>query len=149
MSPTDDDPMDRLERRANVVRSRLLRTIDALDERRHQVAEIGSKAKRVVPIAGLVALGIAGLAAGSIIALRAYLRGRKARRTFIPRLRIEKKPSMLLQLLQKVVLTAATAIAAEVSRRMTKNALDGRLPDGRLAVTGPLGLHHEQMMKSR
>ena len=29
----------RLERRANVIRSRLLRTIDALDHRRHQVAE--------------------------------------------------------------------------------------------------------------
>ena len=149
MSPTDDDAMDRLERRANVVRSRLLRTIDALDERRHQVAEIGSKAKRAIPIAGFVALGIVGAAAGAILALRSYVRRRKARRMFIPRLRIEKKPSLLLQMLQKIALTAATAIAAEVSRRVTKNALDGRLPDGRLAVAGPLALHHEQMMKSR
>ena len=144
MSPTNDDAMDRLERRANVVRSRLLRTIDALDERRHQVVEIGEKAKRAIPIAGLVALGIVGVAAGSILALRSYLRRRKARRMFIPRLRIEKKPSMLLQMLQKVVLTAASAVAAEVSRRVAKNALDGQA-----SVAGPLELHHEQMIKSR
>ena len=42
-----DEQRSRLERRANVIRSRLLRTIDALDNRRHQVQEIGHHAKRL------------------------------------------------------------------------------------------------------
>ena len=52
-----------LERRANVVRSRLLRTIDALDSRRHQVEKIGLQAKKLALWRRLVMGSLWGAAA--------------------------------------------------------------------------------------
>lgn len=46
---------------------------------------------------------------------------------------------------QKVTLTVVTMVVTEATRRAMKNALDGRLPDGRLAVGAALEAHHQAM----
>ena len=40
-----DERVKRLERKATVIRSRLMQTVDVLDARRHQVAKLGRRAK--------------------------------------------------------------------------------------------------------
>lgn len=143
--------MKLLERRANIVRSRLLRTVDALDTRRHQVTEIGVQAKEAAPRVGLGLLGIVALSAGSLLGLRAYLRSRRERvlanrvRRFFGTFRVETKPSFGTQVVEKLAMTAITVLATEGTRRAMKNVLDGRFPDGRLAVGTALEAHHETM----
>jgi hypothetical protein len=136
-----------LERRANVVRSRLLRTVDALDARRHQVTEIGVQAKEAAPKVGLSVLGIAALTAGSVLGLRAFLKKRRERllahrvKRFLGTFRVERKPSFAVQALQRVATTALTVLVTEATRRALKNVVDGRFPDGRLAVGTALEAH--------
>lgn len=150
MSPDLDKHMDMLERRANVVRSRLLRTVDALDVRRHQVATLGTKAKAAVPKIGALLFAIASASAGAVLGLRHWFRRRRgnllvvrARRLF-DQLRIERQPSTGALIVQRVTLTVVTMVATEVSRRAMKNFIDGRHPDGRLAAGRSLEAHHER-----
>lgn len=148
-----EEHMKMLERRANVVRSRLLRAVDALDTRRHQVTEIGAQAKEAAPKVGLSLLGIAALSAGAVLGLRAYLKGRRERilgyrvKRFLGAfpLRVEKKPAFAVEALQRLAMTALTVLVTEVTRRSLKNAVDGRMPDGRLAVGHALEAHRETM----
>jgi hypothetical protein len=147
-----EEHMKMLERRANVVRSRLLRAVDALDTRRHQVTEIGVQAKEAAPKVGLSLLGIAALSAGSFLGLRAYLKSRRQRmlsyrvqRFFgssFP-LRVEKKPSFAAEAFQRLAMTALTVLVTEATRRSLVNVFDGRFPDGRLAVGQALEAHRE------
>ena len=136
-----------LERRANVVRSRLLRTVDALDARRHQVTEVGVQAKEAAPAIGLSVLGIAALSVGSVLGLRAFLKSRRERalsyrvQRFLGTFRVEKKPSFAVQALRRVATTAITVLVTEATRRALKNVVDGRFPDGRLAVGTALQAH--------
>lgn len=130
-----------LERRANIIRSRLLRSIDALDVRRDQVKQIGKDAKRMVLPAVGAFLGVAVLVAGTTLAVRAALRRRRERRfgwrlehafdQLRPR---EERPSILEEVLRRAAVTLVSIVVAEVGRRSTKNLLDGRLPDGRPAL---------------
>lgn len=140
-----------LERRANVVRSRLLRAVDALDTRRHQVTEIGAQAKEAAPTVGFSLLGVAALTAGSVLGIRAYLRSRRERvlgyrvKRLLGTLRVEKKPSFAAEALQRIAMTALTVLVTEATRRGLKNVVDGRMPDGRLAVGNALEAHHQTM----
>jgi hypothetical protein len=124
----------RLERRANVIRSRLMRTIDALDNRRHQVEEIGHHAKRLaVPaVAGLV--GIAVAAAGTSFAIRALLERRRERsfgyrlgKALAP-LRQPARPPFWQDALRKLALTAIGILASELAKRGAVGLLNGRGP---------------------
>lgn len=134
---------ERLERRANVIRSRLLRTIDALDTRRHQVVEITGHVRRLaVPAAAIVA-GVALLVAGATFAIGRFLKRRVERRLSV---RFRKwiapmvqppKPSLLEEIVRKVTLTAVTIIASELAKRAAKNVVDGRLPGGHLLTMLP------------
>jgi hypothetical protein len=140
-----------LERRADVVRSRLIRTIDALDNRRHRVTEMGTHAKKLlVPIVACV-VGAAVVAVGVGFGLKAMFRARRRRsfewraKSAFGRLRVEKKAPYWQQLLQKAGLTLVTMAATELGRRVTKNALDGRTPDGRLLVGKALDAHHDAL----
>jgi hypothetical protein len=139
-----------LERRANVVRSRLLRAVDALDTRRHQVTEVGVQAKEAAPKIGLSVVGIAVLSAGTVLGLRAWLRSRRERQLayrlnrFIGSFRVEKKPSFAVEALQRIVTTALTVLVTEATRRALVNVVDGRLPDGRLAVGQALEAHQQR-----
>lgn len=146
-----DEHMSRLERRARVIRSRLLRTVDALDARRHQVSDAVVVVKREAPRIGLSLLGLVAVAAGTVLGIRSYVRSRKERllttrvRRFVTQLRPERRPPFALVMFQKVTLTVVTMVVTEATRRAMKNALDGRLPDGRLAVGAALEAHHQAM----
>lgn len=123
------DTRRRLERRAEVVKSRLLRHIDALDERRHQVTDLGHKAKEVGQrLAGVVAGG--ALLVGGVIGLAVWgLRARKNRRlenrvakAFAP-LRRATQPSLLSEAVRRAVLTLVPLLIGQVASRVTKRAL--------------------------
>lgn len=145
-----EEQRKRLERRANVVRSRLLRAVDALDTRRHQVTEIGVQAKEAAPRIGLSVLGIVALSAGSILGLRAYLKSRRERlfsyrvKRLLGTFRVEKKPSFFAEAFQKIAVTAITVVVTEATRRSVTNVVDGRFPDGRLAVGNALEAHQQR-----
>lgn len=151
MSRDIDKHMEALQRRANVVRSRLLRTVDALDTRRHQVTEIGAQAKDAAPKVGIAVLGLAAVSAGIVLGVRRYVRSRRQSvfgdrvTRFLSQLRVEKQPSFAAQIAQRITFTVVTMAATEASRRVMKNFVDGRMPDGRLAVGHALDVHHEAM----
>ena len=63
----------RLETRADLIRTRLLRTIDVLDDRRHHVQEIAHRAKRLAMPAAVSVLGALAIAAGTTFAIRALV----------------------------------------------------------------------------
>ncbi len=129
-----DEQRSRLERRANVIRSRLLRTIDALDNRRHQVQEIGHHAKRLAAPVGAAAIGMVVLAAGTTFAIRALIEHRRERhfgyrlsKALAP-LRQPQKPPFWQEALRKVALTAIGILASELSKRGAKVMLAERGP---------------------
>lgn len=161
MSPKSDDEspedrMFRLERRARVVRSRLLRAVDALDARRRQVAEVGRRTKRAaVPIAASV-LGVAVLAGVGAVAF-ALTVARRRRRSISYRLtsgashalqRFEamRQPSLPRRIFDRVMLSIAAIVTGELAKRVTKNAFDGRFADGRLVVGRALARHHHEQL---
>jgi hypothetical protein len=121
-----------LERRANVVRSRLLRTIDALDSRRHHVEAIGAHAKRLaVPVAASFA-GVVVLTVGVVLGIRSLVqhRGRTPMKNALARLdrwRAPRRPSLFEEVGRKALTAVVTIIATEVARRTLKNVFDGRI----------------------
>jgi hypothetical protein len=129
----------RLERRANVIRSRLLRTIDALDNRRHQVQEIGHHAKRLAAPVGASLIGMLAVGVGTTFAIRALME-RRRERSFTYRLskalaplREQHKPPFWQDALRKVALTAIGLLATELVKRGTRGLLAERGPIGLLA----------------
>lgn len=133
-----DEQRSRLERRANVIRSRLLRTIDALDNRRHQVQEIGHHAKRLAAPVGASVIGILAIAAGTTIAIRVFIEHRRER-SFTYRLskalaplRQPTTPPFWQEALRKVAMTAITIITTE----LVKRGAHGLLAE-RGAITSP------------
>lgn len=149
-----EEHMKLLERRANVVRSRLLRAVDALDTRRHQVTEVGEHAKEVAPKVGLSVVGIVAIAAGSVLGIRSYLKSRRERmlsfrvQRFLGTFRVEKKKPFAVEALERLAMTALTVLVTEGTRRAMKNVVDGRFLDGRLAVGRALEAHHETINPS-
>lgn len=131
----------RLERRANVIRSRLLRTIDALDHRRHQVAEVTHHAKRVAKPAAIVVVGFVVGCAAIGLGIRALVRSRREKHLsyrlshMLERFQVQKRPSILEDVVRKLAVSVTTIVAAELAKRTAKNLLDGRgplqLPAGR------------------
>lgn len=143
-----DDQMELLERRAKVVRSRLLRAVDALDARRHQVVEVGETAKKLAVPAAVAVAGIAILFGASAFAFGMAMKTRR-RRSLVDRaaeaireLELVPRPSLTKQLLEKAAITAVSLATTELARRGLKNLVDGRLMDGRLAVGRALDAHH-------
>ncbi len=129
-----EEQRSRLERRADVIRSRLLRTIDALDNRRHQVTELGHHAKRMaVPVAVSV-VGVAIVAAGTTFAIRALFERRREQsfgyrlaKALAP-LRQPARTPFWQDALRKVTLTALGIIAGELVKRGARGVLQGRAP---------------------
>lgn len=150
MSPEEksisiDERRSRLERRANAVRSRLLRTMDALDVRRHQVAELRHQAKRLAPRIGAAVLGFvimtAALTYGAIQLFKSRRQRRLDRRVarVLGSFRAERKPSLIQELLRRAALAAASVLAGEIAKRTARNAFDGRMPGGRLLPASTAG----------
>jgi hypothetical protein len=127
---------ERLERRANVVRSRLLRTIDALDTRRHQIAEISGHVKRLAVPTVATVIGIAVATATAAFAITRIVRVRRERHLsyrlgkMLSPMFQQKRPSILEDAARKVTLTVLGIVATELAKRTTKNVLDGRMPEG-------------------
>lgn len=129
-----EEQRSRLERRANVIRSRLLRTIDALDNRRHQVQEIGHHAKRLAVPVGASVIGFLVLAAGSTFAIRA-LAERRRERSFTYRfskalapLRQPPRRPFWRDAVRKVALAAIGIVASELVKRGAHGLLAERRP---------------------
>jgi hypothetical protein len=128
----EEKPVDPklLERRANVVRSRLLRTIDALDSRRHKVEAIGAEAKKMaIPVAASFA-GVVVLTVGVVLGIRSLVRRRRSpidnALARLDRWRAPRRPSLFEEVGRKALTAAVTIITTEVARRTMKNVLDGR-----------------------
>ena len=125
----------RLERRANVIRSRLLRTLDALDTRRHQVQEIGHHAKRLAVPAVATLVGVAAVALGTTLAIRALVQHRRERhfgyrlaKAMAP-FRSEPRRSFWGEALRKMAISALGIAASELAKRGTKGLLAARSVD--------------------
>lgn len=143
----------RLERRAEVIRSRFVRALDALDARRHQVVEVGKQAKAMAKPAVMTILGGAVLLGLGIFAVGAAFRARR-RRSLSNRLsdgvahamqRVDaaREPSLARKMFDRLALTLVTFIATELGKRATKNAVDGKFLDGHRAsgfFTSPAAL---------
>ncbi|MBX3206997.1 MAG: hypothetical protein KF764_18265 [Labilithrix sp.] len=142
--PKGDTPpsegMELLERQANVVRTRLLRAVDALDARRHQVVEIGAQAKKMVKPAAISLFGAAALLGVSALALGLGLRRRRRRSLpgavsrALRGLDVVPKPSLSWRVFESVAVSVMTFAATELVKQAAKNFIDGRLPSGRLMV---------------
>ncbi len=139
-----DAQRSRLERRANVIRSRLLRTIDALDNRRHQVQEIGHHAKRLAAPVGASVIGMIAVAAGTTFAIRALLE-RRRERSFTYRLskalaplRQEARPQFWQHALRQVAIAALGVVATELIKRGAHKLLTEKGPIGLLAPHVPV-----------
>lgn len=141
-----DEQRSRLERRANVIRSRLLRTIDALDNRRHQVQEIGHHAKRLAMPIGAGVVGIVLATAGMTFGVRALIRHRREQSLgfrvsrALASFRREEKTPFWQEALRKVALTALGILASELTKRGARGVLAGRPPRALLAA-GPTPTH--------
>jgi hypothetical protein len=142
-----------LERRANIVRSRLLRTVDALDSRRHQVENIGDQAKKLAMPVAATFLGVAVVAFGTVMGIRSVFKRRHERLLSVrighalDRWRAPKRQSVFEEVSRKALATVVTMVATEVARRTLKNVIDGRLPDGRVAVGQALEAHHQELAR--
>lgn len=142
---------ERLERRAKVVRSRLLRAVDALDERRHQVERITTHAKEIALPAAAATVGVLALFGLSAACFSAAIR-RRRRLTLGQRaaemvrgMDLVPRPSFARRAAEKVALTFLSYAVTEVARRTLKNVVDGRLTDGRLAIAPALEAHHQEL----
>lgn len=147
--------IDRLERKAKVIRSRLFRAVDALDARRHQVARAGHQAKAIVKPALISLAGAAAVFGATAIAIGFAVRAR--RRSSISHrlsegitsamrgLDFQRRPSLGRRMVERLALAAVTYAVTELTKRGAKNFLDGRLPDGRLAVGAALDVHHQRL----
>jgi hypothetical protein len=142
---------ERLERRAKVVRSRLFRAVDALDERRHQVQHLTKQAKTMALPAMRGAAVVLALFGVSAVCFSLAIRRRRvptmADRTaeFIRRLELAPRPSFARRVGEKLAVTFVSALATDLAHRAMKNFIDGRLPDGRLALAPALEAHHLEL----
>lgn len=123
------DTRRRLERRAEVVRSRLLRHIDALDDRRHQVQDLGRRAKVAGERFGAFAVGGALLLGGAIGLAVWALKRRSSKKlenrvaSALAPLRRPRQPSLGADLGRRLLMTVIPVVVAQLSTRITKRAL--------------------------
>ena len=122
------DQTEILERKANVARSRLMRTIDALDRRRHHVVAVGENIERAAIPAGAIAVGVVALgSAAAYAAHRASLkRHQNAWRNVIARAFTPPpaRPSFFAEAARKVALALTMLAVQEVGKRAVRRALE-------------------------
>ncbi len=122
------DQAEILERKADVARSRLLRTIDALDKRRHHVVAVGEEIERAVLPAGAIAVGVVVLgSAAAYAAHRSSVKryrnawGNVFARAFAPP---PPRPSFFAEAARKMALSLAMLAVQELGKRALHQALD-------------------------
>lgn len=136
--------MARLERRAEILRSRLVRAVDAIDQRRHQVVEVGKRAKAMAKPAIMTLVGIGAVIGIGAFAVGAAIRSRRQRSLkmrlsdglagTLAKVDRAREPALHRKMFERVAMTAATFLVSELAKRMTKNFADGRFPNGQLAL---------------
>jgi hypothetical protein len=141
---TEHDDRSMLERRANVIRSRLLRTIDALDHKRHQVMDVGTQLKKRAPSLATAAIGIAVIVAG--VGLIAYQRSRSRRRDWksllaqgIGSFAAPRKPSMMSVALRRAAISLGMLALDRFAKQAVLKFVDkaaGALPDATASKPG-------------
>jgi hypothetical protein len=122
----------RLERKADVIRSRLLRHVDALDARRHQITGAAQRARAVAPgllgaivaASGLLVAGIA-LVGWAVRVRRRRLLSYRIASALAP-FRTPARSPLLAELGRRLLVTVVTVAATELARRGARGALDGR-----------------------
>ena len=119
----------RLERKAEVIRSRLLRHVDALDARRHHVTDVGRRAKDVAPRAVALVLAAGALTGAAIGLVTWAVRARRRRllsvrvaEALAPR-RARRRPSLGAELGRKMLVSFVTIAASELARRAVRAGL--------------------------
>ena len=139
-----------LEQKANVIRSRLLRAVDVLDTRRHQVVEMGAHARQMVKPVALSLLGIAALFGVGALAVGLAVAARR-RRSFggqvshaLQKLDLVAQPSLARRVFERITLSMMTVAATELAKRMTKKIVDGRLAGHRRLAGGAVRDHDER-----
>ncbi|MBN9160926.1 MAG: hypothetical protein BGO98_02085 [Myxococcales bacterium 68-20] len=145
-SPTDeiaaDERTELLERRARIIRSRLLRVVDTLDARRHHIAEVVVHAKLRAKSAALSLIGIGAHFGASLFAVSLALKARRRRSLSYrvsealrrldlgKRLNLVARPSFGRRVFDTITISVITFAASEVAKRVTKNLVDGRPAQG-------------------
>lgn len=125
-----EDKMRRLERKATVLRSRLMQTIDVLDARRRQVRVVGERAKRAASSLGNGLLLVTVLVFGGAYVIGRAISARRRRSlphrlsNAVDELRPTRPQGLGRRLAERVVLTIASILAAEIAKRTSRTMLD-------------------------
>ena len=132
---TAADARARLERRANIARSRLWRTLDVLDARRHRVAEHAHTAERLALPAGLSLLGIATLTTTTAFLVHVVSSRRRARtlhrlRRAVAAWQTAGKRPFWASALGQASLSVACALSSVFACRRLSTQHSPRLPSG-------------------
>ncbi len=138
---TNEEIRQRLERRADTVRSRLLTRLDVLDERRHrfmhEASVVGAQVKRYAPAVGGVIAGI-GLVAAVVVVVKRRQERKHPWINVAARLLLgapppePEQPSVLAGVIKK----AAFGFGVRVAKRMIeKRLLGAEQPAGLPAAT--------------
>ena len=151
MSITDQPARDGLEREANLVRSRLATTLEALDHRRHDLMDVKVQLKkyaRPLMIAGgsVVLLLAAGVGFGIYRFATRADRRRQQRIKMLPRAwahperigTVRNKPPIVVEVGRKLLVGALTLIGMAVMRRAIQHPAAQRLLAGREVRTAVL-----------
>lgn len=108
------DRQEIIERKANVVRERLLRAVDSLDRQRHGLQSTGKK----LAIAG--GIGTTAAVVGAI----AYFAAKKPKRTWRPLIEVHPKPpSMWAQMAERFLLGFTSVLASAGGRYLIKRLI--------------------------
>lgn len=109
-----------LEQRAEEVRSRLERRLDALDERRGRVVELAKRAAS--PPISIALIGTAAVVGAAVVIHQVRQRPGRRQRRFAP----ARKPDGFLA---KVLKRAALSLVATLVQRVSQRGLDRFLPE--------------------
>jgi hypothetical protein len=115
-----------LEQHAEVVRSRLSRRLDALDERREHVVELAKKATR--PPLSIVLLGTATVV-GALVVAHQLRKHRPTRSQRLGEAMFGAPPSKPEGFLVRALKRAALAFVATLVQRVSTRGLDRLLPE--------------------
>ncbi|HTQ45153.1 MAG TPA: hypothetical protein VMI75_20475 [Polyangiaceae bacterium] len=131
-----------LTRQANLVRSKLLRTVEVLDQRRHDALDLKLQLQRHVRQV-VVAAGIALVATAVVVAFAVHristAPGRRRRNRRILALQMWRRPDLVMrssrrtgrpfavELLRSVLLGVGTSLVLLPARRSIKVLLEGRV----------------------
>jgi hypothetical protein len=109
MSSGDDTSRDALTAEANLARSKLLHTVEALEGRRHDALDVRLQVKR-----NLAPLGVAAVAIVAVVVAAVVVAGSAAARS--PKLASGIRRSILVGLLAVTVLVQARHVIARLHR---------------------------------